>query len=401
MLRFLTAGESHGPALVAILEGMPAGLPLTPEAVNAELRRRQQGFGAGGRMRIERDRVRFLGGVMAGQTTGAPIALFIENRDWANWRDREIPPMTIPRPGHADLTGAIKYGYRELRLALERASARETAARVAVGAICKQLLAHFGITVGGYVVAIGEVTAPLPDDLPYPDRFAAAEASPVRCPLPEAGEQMVARIRQAMEERDTVGGVMEIVALGVPPGLGSHVHWDRRLDGRLMGAVGSIPAIKGVEVGSGFANTRRPGTQVQDEILLEGERLVRRTNRAGGIEGGISNGEPIVVRAAMKPIATTLTPLRSVDLATGEPAPIRYERSDICPLPRAVVVGEAMVAFVLADALLEKLGGDSLEEMAPRFQALRQARLADLPMEGRPWRFGYQGEDLSTERRQE
>ena len=387
MLRFLTAGESHGPALTAILEGMPAGLPLMEGDVDVQLQRRQKGFGSGGRMRIEQDRVRFSAGVLSGRTTGAPIALEIENRDWANWRDKEIRPMTIPRPGHTDLTGSIKYGYGELRLALERASARETAARVAVGAICRTLLAEFGITVGGYVVQIGEVAASLPDSLPYPDRFARAEWSDVRCPDPTAAEAMHARIREAMAARDTLGGIFEAVALDVPPGLGSHVHWDRRLDARLMAAVGSIPAIKGVEIGPAFANAARLGTRVHDEIFEEDNRLVRRTNRSGGFEGGITTGQPVVVRAAMKPISTTLTPLRSVDLATGEPAETRYERSDTCAVPRAAVVGEAMVAYVLADALLEKLGGDSLVEMRPRFAALARGRLSELEMDNATWRF--------------
>jgi len=387
MLRFLTAGESHGPALTAILEGIPAGLPLDGEEINVQLQRRQIGFGSGGRMRIEQDRVRLHGGVLNGQTTGAPIAMEIENRDFANWRDREIRPMTIPRPGHADLTGAIKYGYRELRLALERASARETAARVAAGAVCQRLLAEFDIAVGGYVVQIGAVFVPSLENLGYPERFAAAGESDVRCPDPTAAEAMHACIREAMAARDTLGGVLEVVALHLPPGLGSHVHWDRRLDARLMMAVGSIPAIKGVEVGPAFENAARRGTEVHDEIFTEGGLLVRRTNRAGGLEGGITTGQPVIVRAAMKPISTTLTPLRSVDLASGEPAETRYERSDICAVPRAVVVAEAMVAFVLADALLEKLGGDSLAEMRPRFAGLRQGALQELEMDNEPWRF--------------
>ena len=282
MLRFLTAGESHGPALTAILEGMPAGLPLTEEDIDVQLRRRQKGFGSGGRMRIERDRVRFSGGVLKGGTTGAPIAMHIENRDFANWRDKEIRPMTIPRPGHADLTAANKYGYRELRLALERASARETAARVAVGAVCRRLLAEFGIAVGGYVVQIGPVSVSLLENLGYGDRFALAEESDVRWPDAASAGAMRACIQEAMAARDTVGGIFEIVALDVPPGLGSHVHWDRRLDARLMAAVGSIPAIKGVEVGPAFENAAHRGTKVHDEILVEDGRLVRCTNRAGG-----------------------------------------------------------------------------------------------------------------------
>jgi len=391
VLRFLTAGESHGPALTGILEGMPAGLPLTPDDINRDLARRQQGYGAGGRMQIERDQARITGGVMNGRTTGGPIALVIENRDWKNWAERDIPPMNTPRPGHADLTGALKYGYRDLRLALERASARETAMRVAIGAIARRLLAEFGITVGGYVIAIGAETAHFTDDPPdYPARFAAALASDVSCPDPEAAERMRAAIRQAKVDKDTLGGIIEIVALDVPPGLGSHVHYDRRLTGRLAGAVCSVPSIKGVEIGPAFENARRPGTQVHDRLTLDEEGRIRRaSNRSGGLEGGITTGEPLIVRAAMKPISTTLTPLESVNLATGTPAHTEYERSDFCATPRAVVILEAMVALVLADELLRKLGGDSLDEMRPRFAALRQARLDDLPMDDTPWRFGY------------
>jgi chorismate synthase len=387
MLRFLTAGESHGPSLMAILEGMPAGLRLDEGEINALLRRRQVGHGSGGRMRIERDIARIAGGVLNGRTTGAPIAIEIENRDFANWRDREIQPMTIPRPGHADLTGAVKYGYRELRLALERASARETAARVAVGAICGRLLAEFGAAVGGYVVQIGSVQAQLPDELSLSERMARAEENDLRCPEPAAAEAMRACIGEAQAAKDTLGGIFEVLALGIPPGLGSHVHWDRRLDARLMAAVGSIPAVKGVEVGPAFENASRRGTEVHDEVFEEDGALVRRTNRAGGFEGGITTGEPVIVRAAMKPISTTLTPLRSVDLASGELALTRYERSDTCAVPRAAVVGEAMVAFVMADALLEKLGGDSLSEMRPRFATLRRGMLKDLEMDNEPWRF--------------
>ena len=366
---------------------MPAGLPLTEKDVNRQLRRRQKGFGSGSRMGIERDNASFSGGVLDGQTTGAPIALQIENRDWANWRERDIPPMTIPRPGHADLTGAIKYHYRELRLALERASARETAARVAVGAICRRLLAEFDVTIGSYVVRIGGALATLPGDLSFPDRFSRAEESDVRCPDSAAAQAMHHRIREARAAKDTLGGVFEVAALGLPPGLGSHVHWDRRLDARLMAAVGSIQAVKGVEIGAAFENAARRGTQVHDEILIKDGRLTRHTNRAGGFEGGITTGQPVVVRAAMKPISTTLAPLRSVNLATGEPAATRYERSDICAVPRATVVGEAMVAFVLADALLEKLGGDSLAEIRPRFAALRRGTLDELEMDNDSWRF--------------
>ncbi len=391
-LRFLTAGESHGPGLTAILEGMPAGLALDRPALDEEMARRQVGYGSGGRMKIERDRVRLSAGVMAGQTTGGPIALHIDNLDYAKWRERDVPPFTTPRPGHADLTGAVKYGYRELRLALERASARETAARVAVGAICKQLLAAFDIQVGGYVTQIGPIVATLDPAMPFAERFAAAETNDLRCPDAEAAGAMRAHIRAIMEARDTAGGVFEIVATGVPAGLGSHVHWDRRLDARLLFAVGSIHAIKGVEIGPAFANAAQPGSAVHDEIFLaeDGASLTRRTNRAGGFEGGITTGGAVVVRAAMKPISTVLNPRRTVDLATGAAAETVYERSDFCAVPRAVVVGEAMVAITLADALLEKLGGDSLDEMRPRFAALRQVSLDDLPMDARSWRFGYE-----------
>jgi chorismate synthase len=392
MLRFLTAGESHGPEVTAILEGMPAGLPLHLAEIDRQMARRQKGYGSGGRMKIEKDSVRLTAGIMNGQTTGGPIAIHLSNLDYAKWRERDIPPMTIPRPGHADLTGAIKYGYGELRLALERASARETAARVALGAICQQLLAIFDITIGSYVVTIGQVTADIPADMPYLERFAAAESNDIRCPLPGAEAAMRALISDIMQARDTLGGVFEVVALGVPPGLGSHVHWDRRLDAQLMWSVGSIHAIKGVEIGPAFANSQRPGSAVHDEIFLadDGQTLYRQSNNSGGFEGGITTGQPVVVRAAMKPISTVLNPRRSVDLATGQETVTVYERSDFCAVPRAAVVGEAMVAITLANALLEKLGGDSIEEMKPRCAALRRARLADLLMDNEPWRFGYE-----------
>ncbi len=384
MLRFLTAGESHGPKLMAILEGMPAGLPLAPSDINPDLAQRQRGFGAGPRMKaIEHDRVAILGGVLAGKTTGAPIGLSIDNRDHERWRGRAIDPMTVPRPGHADLNGVIKFGYPDLRHTLERASARETAARVAVGAICRKLLAAFGIQVGGYVIQIGTVMCEL-DDLDLPERIESAERDDLRCPSPSASEHMHDAIRSAMVEKDTLGGVFEVVALGVPAGLGSHVHWDRRMETRLAAALMSIQAIKGVEIGEGFASAGRRGTQTHDEIGLEDDRLTRSSNRAGGIEGGMTTGQPIIVRAAMKPISSTLTPRASVDLASGHPAKTIYERSDFCSVPRAVVVGETMVCFVLAEALCEKLGGDSLAEMQVRSSQLRKATLSDIRLEGKP-----------------
>lgn len=379
-LRFLTAGESHGPGLTAILDGMAAGLPITEEEINVELRRRQQGFGGGPRMKIEQDQVRILGGVMTGVTTGAPLALAVENQDYSRWRGRAVEPFTRPRPGHADLTGALKYGFRDLRPALERASARETAARVAVGAVCKAFLTRFGIRIGGYVISIGEIEPDL-SAWTHEERFERAEASEVRCPDPEASEAIRERIRRVMTEKDTLGGVIEVVALGLPPGLGSYAQWDQRLESRLGAALLSVQAIKGVEFGPAFENARLVGTRVHDPIRLRNGDLVRPTDRAGGLEGGITTGEPLVMRAAMKPIATTLHPQATVDLASGEEVPTQYERSDFCPTPRAVPILEAMAAFTLADVLIEKLGGDSIEEMRPRFENLRRARLADLPMD--------------------
>jgi len=382
-LRFLTAGESHGPSLTAILDGMPAGLTLNASVIDPELARRQKGYGSGGRMRIEKDTVHILSGVMAGETTGAPIALLVENADHIKWKSKTIDPMTAPRPGHADLTGAIKYGYKDLRPSLERASARETTMRVAVGAICKHFLSQFGVLIGGYVKSIGEVDADFGRS-EYEALFDAAEESDVRCPDPIAAEKMKARIEQIMHGKDTLGGIVEIVALNVPPGLGSFAQWDTRLEARLAQAVMSVQAMKGVEIGDAFENSRLPGTQAHDLLELNGSDIERPTNRAGGIEGGISNGKPIIVRAAMKPIATTLTPQMTVDLSTGKESPTKYERSDFCPVPRAVPILEAMVAFVLADATIEKLGGDSLAEILPRFDTLRQARLDDLQMNNSP-----------------
>lgn len=374
-LRFLTAGESHGPCLVAIVDGIPAGLAIDAEEIDRELARRQGGYGRGGRMKIERDRVEILSGVIAGVTTGAPVALRIENRDWPNWRERwqenDLPKLTVPRPGHADYAGMVKYGLGDARPVLERASARETAARTAVGALAKQLLAAFGIAVGSYVTAIGAVTAVVPE-LPAEELWERAEGSDVRCPDADAAARMRTAIDAAREAGDTVGGVFVVVATGVPIGLGSHVQWDRRLDARLVAALVSIPAVKGAEIGDAFANASRRGREVHDELFPDGAGGVRRaTNRAGGIEGGMSDGAPIVVRAAVKPIPTTLSPLRSVDLATGAAARTEYQRSDVCVVPAAAVVGEAMVAWVLADALLEKFGGDSLAEIKTHWEGVR------------------------------
>lgn len=388
MLRFLTAGESHGPSLTAILDGIPAGLPLTADIINKELARRQQGYGSGGRMKIEKDTVEILGGVMAGETTGAPIAMLVENADHVKWKGKAIEPMTAPRPGHADLTGAVKYGYKDLRPALERASARETTMRVAAGAVCKHFLSQFGIIVGGYVSSIGEVQADF-GNMPYEERFQRAEESDVRCPVEGSAQKMRDEIEKTIHGRNTLGGVLEIVVLNLPVGLGSFIQWDKRLEAKLALAVMSVQAIKGVEVGDAFENAKRTGTQVHDPINLQPSALDlrRATNRAGGIEGGISNGQPIIIRAAMKPIATTLLPQPTVDLASGTESPTKYERSDFCPVPRAVPILEAMVAFVLANALNEKLGGDSMSEIMPRYKTLRKATLEDLPMDNVPHIF--------------
>jgi len=363
MLRFLTAGESHGPCLVATVDGFPAGVPLNEGLMDHELARRQVGYGRGGRMQIERDQVEVLAGVAGGHTTGAPLALMVRNRDWANWRDREVPPWTVPRPGHADLAGSQKYGLADLRLVAERASARETAARVAVGAVARALLRAVEITVGGYVEAIGGARmAETGGDLLALSQ--AAEASDVRCPDPEAAAQMRGAIDAAHTAGESLGGVFVVFALGVPVGLGSHAQWDRRLDGRLAQAIVSIPAVKGVEVGPAFANASLPGTAVHDAFARdEGGQWRRTGNRAGGLEGGISNGEPIWVRAAMKPLPTTGSPLPSFDVQTGEPAPAPYHRADVCAVPAASVVAEAMVCWTLAVALLERYGEDTLDQV--------------------------------------
>jgi chorismate synthase len=384
-VRLLTAGESHGPALTGILEGMPAGLSLSEEMILRDMNRRQSGAGSGARMKIESDAARILSGVMAGRTTGAPIALLIENRDHANWKGKAVAPMTTPRPGHADLAAALKYGHDDFRLALERASARETAVRVAAGAVCRRFLAEFGIRIGGYVSSIGSVKASL-DHLPFEARLEQADNTTL-CPDPVAAATMETSIANAQRAGETLGGVIDVVALGVPPGLGSYVQGDRRLDSLLAAAILSVQAMKGVEIGPAFDNTRLQGTQVHDPIRKEGDRIVRPTDHAGGIEGGMSNGQPIWIRAAMKPIPTTMKSQPSVDGFTGEEAPMKYERSDVCPVPRAVVVLEAVTALVLARALIEKLGGDSLDEMKPRFEALRTGRLSDLKLKGEPQVF--------------
>lgn len=372
MLRFLTAGESHGPALTTIVEGLPAGIPLDEEYINNQLARRQGGYGRGGRMQIERDRVSILSGVRGGSTLGSPVCLMVENKDWANWSEIMDPGpgarldqrvVTRPRPGHADLAGALKYGHRDIRNILERSSARETAARTAAGSIARRLLEELGIVVVGYVASIGTVSALAPD-LPAAELKDRAEANPVKSWDQAAGRQMTGEIDRAREAGDSLGGVFEVRAYGLPVGLGSHVHWDRKLDSRLAGALMGIQAIKGVEVGAGFGAAATPGSAVHDEIFFEPARwFYRRSNNAGGIEGGMTNGETLVVRAAMKPIPTLYKPLRSADLLSGEPLEASVERSDVCAVPAACVVGEAAVAWELAVACLQKFGGDSLGEI--------------------------------------
>ena len=387
MLKLMTAGESHGVGYIVILEGLPSGLPLSAEVVNRELVRRQRGFGSGARMKIERDRAEIVGGVMEGLTTGAPLGMWIANRNHEQWKGKEIPPMTVPRPGHADLTAALKYGYSDLRPALERASARETVARVAAGAVCRHLLAQFGIRIGGYVRSIGKVTART-ENTPLEERASIAEGNDLRCPDPEALEAMRAEVKDAMQARDTVGGVIEAFAVGLPVGVGSHAHWEKRLDARIAAAMLSIPSAKGVEIGEAFANSRRRGTQAHDPILInEDGSLTRPTNRAGGIEGGISNGEPILVRVALKPIATTLSPQQSADLLTGKPTKTQYERSDFCHVPRAVPVVEAMLAFVLADALLDALGEGTMDALLARFAQMPRPHLRAARVDGFAHKF--------------
>ncbi|MFZ5633932.1 MAG: chorismate synthase [Bacillota bacterium] len=378
MIRFVTAGESHGPALITVVENLPAGIPVAEEYINRQLKRRQEGYGRGDRMKIEADRVRFLSGVRGGLTLGSPVAMQIENRDWANWSEIMDPGpgaltgsrvVTRPRPGHADLSGAIKYGHRDIRNVLERASARETAARVAAGSLARRLLEELGVTVLGAVIRIGPVAAGFPDRPPA-ELAGLISQSSLGCADPGAEKAMRAEIDRAREDGDSLGGVFEIRVYGLPPGIGSYTSWDMKLDGRLAGAVMSIQAIKGVEVGLGFAAAQMPGSRVHDEIYYEeGPGFYRKTNRAGGIEGGMTNGGPVVVRAAMKPIPTLYKPLKSVDIVTREPFEASVERSDVCAVPAARVVGEAVVAWEIAGACLEKFGGDSMEEIKERWRA--------------------------------
>ncbi|MBX5437389.1 MAG: chorismate synthase [Alicyclobacillaceae bacterium] len=379
-MRYLTAGESHGPELTVIVEGFPSNLEVSLDAINEQLRRRQQGYGRGRRMQIESDQVEITSGIRFGRTLGSPITMHIQNRDFKNWTDRMAvfgdPPdslkrVTRPRPGHADLAGAIKYDHEDIRNVLERASARNTATMVAAGALARQLLEHFGIHITAHVVEIGgERAESVPAD--WDELVARADASAVRTADLDAERRMVAKIDEAKERGDTVGGVFEVIVRGCPVGLGSHVHPDRRLDGRLAGAVMSIQAVKGVEIGLGFDAAHRFGSQVHDAILHDGSRYLRPTNGAGGLEGGMTNGEDIVLRAVMKPISTLYTPLMSVDMATKAPEPAAVERSDYCAVPAASVVGENVVAWVIAEAFVEKFSGDSVEQIAEQVALYRE-----------------------------
>lgn len=371
MLRFLTAGESHGPGLVTVVEGLPRGIEVTAEDFALELARRRRGYGRGARMKLEQDELEILGGVRHGLTLGSPVAVLVRNTEWEKWSSvMSVAPgdegnkVTRPRPGHADLAGMIKYGTDDARDILERASARETAARTVAGVLSRKLLATVGVDVLSQVVAIGEVRVELPPPL---DRE-RIESSEVRCPDPDATRRMMGAIDAATEAKDTLGGVFEVAANGLPVGVGSHVHYDRRLDGLLAGAVMSVPGIKGVEIGEGFEVAGRPGSQAHDEILADLERV---TNRAGGVEGGMSNGELLLIRAAMKPISTLMQPLRTVDMATGEPAQAVRERSDVCSVPAAAVVAEQMVAFVLASEMMRKFGGDTIDDFVDSVERYR------------------------------
>lgn len=390
MLRYLSSGESHGKGLTAIVEGMPSGLPLAAGDIDVDLARRQGGYGRGGRMKIEKDRVEITAGVRHGLTLGSPIGLFVRNRDWENWVEVMGPEptesaeagskaVTRPRPGHADLTGGLKYGHRDLRNILERSSARETAIRVAVGGVSKRLLSEFGIKVASWVTTIGGESWAGEGSTGIDALYRRAEKSEVRCPDPEASERMKARIDRAKDEGDSLGGVFTVAVTGVPPGLGSHVQWDRKLDGRLAMALMSVQATKGVEVGVGFRAGVLPGSQVHDEIAYRKAgkrcewwpgtpRFVHRTNNAGGIEGGMSNGEPVICRAVMKPIPTLYKPLKSVDIETKRRFSASIERSDVCAVPAAAVVAEAAVAFEVAVAFLEKFGGDSVAEIRRNYR---------------------------------
>lgn len=391
-IRMMTAGESHGPKLTGIIEGLPAGFNIDKDMINDDLLRRQQGFGRGGRMKIETDTVHISSGVVEGKTTGAPVAVEIINLDYKNWIDKDIDPMSIPRPGHADFAGAIKYNHDDIRISLERASARETAIRTALGSICKQILKDFDIVIMAYVIQVGHIktdTTKLLSNEDYLNTYNNSLKNEFAFPDLKKLDDIKSFINQTMKHKDTLGGVFETIALGLPPGLGSYAHFDRRLDGLIAQAMISIPAMKALEIGDGINNSSLSGTNVHDEFIIEDKAIKRLSNKAGGLEGGMSNGMPLVVRVFMKPISTTLTKRQSVNLKTYLPDVTVYERSDFCAVQRAAVIGESMLSFILLNALVDKIGGDCKKDMHQAYAHIRKGSLYDLNMKSETWRFNY------------
>lgn len=393
VLKFFTAGESHGPKLTGIIEGLPAGFMIDKSAIDADLARRQQGFGRGGRMKIEQDQVQITAGIVEHKTTGAPVAIEIANLDYKNWRDKDIEPMSRPRPGHADFAGALKYRHDDIRLSLERASARETAMRTAIGSLCRQILRTFNIEILAYVTRIGSISVDA-RALQAVEDFQRAYKTSLRnefaVPFDDNLSAIENEISRAMKAKDTLGGVFETVALGVIPGLGSYAHYDRRLDGLIAQAMMSIPAMKAVELGDGINNACLRGTDVHDEFIIDDNMIKRSSNRAGGLEGGMTNGMPLIVRTYMKPISTTLNPRQTINLANNELSKTIYERSDFCAIQRACVVGEAMLSYVILNALIDKIGGDNYFDMHKAYQVLNNGKLGELSMKSETWRFNYE-----------
>lgn len=387
LIRILTAGESHGPKLLGIIEGLPSGFSIKKDLINYDLKRRQQGFGRGGRMKMEKDEVTFFAGIVDGKTTGAPVAIEIPNMDYKNWQEKDIPPMNIPRPGHVDYAGSIKYQHDDLRISLERASARETAIRVAAGSLLKQILIEFDIKILAYVTSIGNIN--FIGNIGFDEAYKISLKNEFAFPDKNILSLIEEEISQCMKAKDTLGGVFTVAALGVPPGLGSYVHFDRKLDGLIAQGLMSIPAMKAVEIGDGVNNAKNRGTLVHDQYYLDEDKIKRSSNRAGGLEAGVSNGEPIWARVYMKPISTTLEPLNSIDLANKLPAKTVYERSDFCAVPRAVVIGEAMMSIVILNALQDKIGGDNKNDMLQAYKNIKKGFLNDFMLKNNYWRFNY------------
>ncbi|MDA2969543.1 MAG: chorismate synthase [Actinomycetota bacterium] len=391
-IRYITAGESHGPELTAIIEGLPSNFSVTKDFIDKVLSRRQKTLGSGGRMNIEKDQVYITSGVVNNLTTGGPISIKIKNLDWKNWKDREIEPFVIPRPGHADLVGTYKYSHKDIRITLERASARETAIRCAVGAIATQILNQLDINIIGYVSAIGNQELQKLDISNISDIINKIEDSEVSCPDEQTSELMKKEILSARKNKDTLGGAITCIAINFPPACGSFIQYDRKLDAQLAFSIMSVQSVKAVEIGNGVAASKQRGTEVQDQIILENKQIGRLTNNLGGIEGGMSTGEPIVITSYLKPISTTLTPIKSVDLANKVETETVYERSDTCAVPRAVPIFESVVAVDLLNALLEKIGGDSKEEIEPRVVSLRKINVDDFYMQNKKWKMLYESE---------